>query len=79
MFLVDDTSSVWLQAFVREGDSPAVDIGDEIEFKVLARPDQTFRATISHVSPLFDPATRRLVVRASVPNARSILKREMFA
>ncbi|WP_164177001.1 efflux RND transporter periplasmic adaptor subunit, partial [Streptococcus pneumoniae] len=56
-----------------------VDIGDEIEFKVLARPDQTFRATISHVSPLFDPATRRLVVRASVPNARSILKREMFA
>lgn len=79
LFLVDDTSSVWLQAFVREGDSPAVDIGDEIEFRVLARPDQTFRAAISHVSPLFDPATRRLVVRASVPNARGILKREMFA
>ncbi|MCZ0732773.1 efflux RND transporter periplasmic adaptor subunit [Phreatobacter sp. AB_2022a] len=79
LFLVDDTTTVWLQAFVREGDSPAVDVGDEMEFRVLARPDQTFRATISHVSPLLDPATRRMVVRASVPNPRGLLKREMFA
>lgn len=79
LFLVDDTTTVWLQAFVREGDSPAVDVGDEMEFHVLARPGQTFRASISHVSPLLDPATRRMVVRASVPNPRGLLKREMFA
>lgn len=79
LFLVDDTTTVWLQAFVREGDSPAVDVGDEMEFRVLARPDQTFRTTISHVSPLLDPATRRMVARASVPNPRGLLKREMFA
>lgn len=79
LFLVDDTSHVWLQAFVREGDSPAVDIGDEIAFQVVSRPDQTFTGTISHVSTVLDPATRRLVVRASVDNPRGILKREMFA
>jgi membrane fusion protein, heavy metal efflux system len=79
LFLVDDTTSVWLQAFVREGDSPAVDVGDEIEFRVLARPDETFRATISHVGALLDAATRRLMVRASIANPRGLLKREMFA
>lgn len=79
LFLVDDTTTVWLQAFVREGDSPAVDVGDEMEFRVLARPGETFRATIGHVSPLLDPATRRMVVRAAVPNPRGLLKREMFA
>jgi membrane fusion protein, heavy metal efflux system len=79
LFLVDDTSSVWLQAFVREGDSTAVDVGDEIQFRVLARPDETYSAVINHVSPLLDANTRRLMVRASIPNPRGTLRREMFA
>lgn len=79
LFLVDDTSHVWVQAFVREGDSHSVDIGDEIEFQVMSRPGQTFTGTISHVATVLDAATHRLAVRASIPNPRGILKREMFA
>ncbi len=79
LFLVDDTAHVWLVAYVREGDTAAIDIGDEVAFQVLSMPGQTFTGTVNHVSSVIDPATRRLFLRASIPNPRGLLKREMFA
>ena len=79
LFLVDDTAHVWLVAYVREGDTAAIDIGDEVAFQVLSMPGQTFTGTVNHVSSIIDPATRRLFLRASIPNPRGLLKREMFA
>lgn len=79
LFLVDDTAHVWLVAYVREGDTAAIDIGDEVAFQVLSMPGQTFTGKVNHVSSIIDPATRRLFLRASIPNPRGLLKREMFA
>jgi cobalt-zinc-cadmium efflux system membrane fusion protein len=46
---------------------------------MLAFPNQTFNATIEHVSASLDPSVRRLMVRATIDNADRKFKPEMFA
>lgn len=79
VFVIGDLSTVWLTAFVRETDASTVAVGQEIAFKVLALPDRELHARIDYVSAAIDPATRRLMVRATVNNADGLLKPEMFA
>jgi cobalt-zinc-cadmium efflux system membrane fusion protein len=79
VFVIGDLTTVWLVAYVREADSPKVHIGQQLDFSVLAYPGETFRANISYVSTALDPTTRRLMVRATINNAKGVLKPEMFA
>jgi cobalt-zinc-cadmium efflux system membrane fusion protein len=79
LFTVGDLSTVWLVANVREADAPAMRVGDAVEVRVLALPNRVFRARIAFVGAQVDPATRRLPVRAEVPNPTGELKPEMFA
>jgi membrane fusion protein, heavy metal efflux system len=79
VFVIGDLSTVWLTAFVRETESSAVAVGQEISFSVLALPGRDITARINYVSAAIDPATRRLLVRATVDNPNGLLKPEMFA
>ena len=79
VFVIGDLSSVWVVANVKETDAPAMKLGAPIEFRVMALPDRTFTANISYIAASVDPNTRRLTVRANVPNAEGTLKPEMFA
>ena len=79
VFIVGDLSIVWLTANVREIDSPKVRVGQPIEFTVLAVPERVFTSTITYVSTIVDPTSRRLLVRAEIPNTDGVLKPEMFA
>ena len=79
VFVIGDLSTVWLTAFVRETDASAVAVGQEIAFNVLALPGRTLTARIDYVSAAIDPATRRLLVRATIDNKTGLLKPEMFA
>lgn len=79
VFLIGDTSKVWIAAYVRETDVAKVRIGERLIFKVLTQPDRSFEARIDYVAPGIDPDNRRLLVRASVDNADGLLKPEMFA
>jgi cobalt-zinc-cadmium efflux system membrane fusion protein len=79
VFVIGDLSTVWIVAYVRETDAPKVRIGQRIEFTMLAFPNQTFNATIEHVSASLDPSVRRLMVRATIDNADRKFKPEMFA
>jgi cobalt-zinc-cadmium efflux system membrane fusion protein len=78
-FVIGDLSTVWLTAFVRETDASNVSVGQDISFSVLAAPGRIYQARINYVASAFDPATRRLLVRATVENSDGILKPEMFA
>ena len=78
-FVIGDLSTVWLTAFVRETDASNVSVGQDIAFSVLAAPGRNFQARINYVASAFDPATRRLLVRATVENSDGVLKPEMFA
>jgi cobalt-zinc-cadmium efflux system membrane fusion protein len=79
VFVIGDLSTVWLTAFVRETDAANVSVGQEIAFNVLALPGRTLSARINYVAAAIDPATRRLMVRATVDNKDGQLKPEMFA
>jgi cobalt-zinc-cadmium efflux system membrane fusion protein len=78
-FVIGDLSTVWLTAFVRETDASNVSVGQDIAFSVLAAPGRNFQARINYVASAFDPAMRRLLVRATVENSDGVLKPEMFA
>jgi membrane fusion protein, heavy metal efflux system len=79
VFVIGDLSTVWLTAFVRETESSSVAVGQEISFNVLALPGRDITARINYVSAAIDPATRRLMVRATVDNPGGLLRPEMFA
>ena len=79
VFVIGDLSAVWLTAFVRETDASKVSVGQEIAINVLALPGRPLTARINYVSAAIDPATRRLMVRATIDNKDGLLKPEMFA
>jgi len=79
VFVIGDLSTVWLTAFVRETEASAVAVGQELTFNLLALPGRTFTGRINYVATAIDPATRRLMVRATVDNSSGQLKPEMFA
>jgi membrane fusion protein, heavy metal efflux system len=79
VFVIGNLSSVWLTAFVRETEASAVAVGQEVTFNVLALPGRDLAARIDYVSAAIDPATRRLLVRATIANKEGLLKPEMFA
>lgn len=79
VFLIGDTSKVWLSAFVRESDAAKVRRGQRLTFKVLTHPDRAFESRIDYIAPAIDPDTRRLLVRATLDNPDGLLKPEMFA
>jgi len=79
VFVIGDLSTVWLLAYVRESAAPNIHVGQAIDFTVLAYPNEVFSANVSYVATSLDPATRRLLVRATVDNSRGLLKPEMFA
>ncbi|MBC7581170.1 efflux RND transporter periplasmic adaptor subunit [Tardiphaga sp.] len=79
VFVIGDLSSVWLTAFVRETEAAAVEVGQEMSFSVLALPGRVLTGKINYVATALDPATRRLMVRATLDNSAGQLKPEMFA
>jgi membrane fusion protein, heavy metal efflux system len=78
VFTIGNLDTVWLVAFVRESEAPKVKVGQQLEFKVMAYPDETFQATVDHVSASIDTSTRRLAIRATIDNTAARFKPEMF-
>ncbi|MGB8398254.1 efflux RND transporter periplasmic adaptor subunit [Bradyrhizobium sp.] len=79
VYVIGDLSTVWLTAFVRETDAANVLVGQDVSFGVMALPDRPLSARINYVAAAIDPATRRLLVRATIDNKDGLLKPEMFA
>ena len=79
VFVIGDLSTVWLLAFVRETEASGAAVGQELTFSLLAMPGSQFKARIDYVAPAIDPATRRLLVRATIDNKDGQFKPEMFA
>jgi len=79
VYVIGDLSTVWMTAFVRESDCASVAVGQEVTFNVLALPGRLLSARLNYVATAIDPATRRLLVRATIDNKDFVLKPEMFA
>ncbi|SPP65979.1 putative Heavy metal efflux system, membrane fusion protein [Nitrospira lenta] len=84
LFVVADLSEVWVRANIPEKDIPFVHAihasgGRQAEVRVNAYPKETFKATITYVGDVLDPATRTMQLRLELPNPEGRLKPEMFA
>ncbi|MBC7522447.1 MAG: efflux RND transporter periplasmic adaptor subunit [Sandarakinorhabdus sp.] len=79
LFTVTDPKRLWLLVDVPETAIPRARIGENIVFDVNAWPGRHFTGRISRIGLAVDAATRRVQVRADVPNPDLALKPEMFA
>ena len=79
LFIIADLSHMWMLANVYESDVPWIKIGQPVEVRVMAYPEEVFKATITYIGAAVDPATHRVDVRAVVDNRAQKLKPEMFA
>lgn len=79
LFVVSDLSRLWLLIDLPEQDLGKLRLGEPVNVVVDAYPDARFTATVDRISPLLDPATRRVQVRCRLPNADGRLRPEMFA
>ena len=64
--MIADLSTMWLKAQIFEQDIAFVRIGQEIEAKVAAAPNRTFKARINAISSASDLTTRRVMVRSEI-------------
>jgi cobalt-zinc-cadmium efflux system membrane fusion protein len=76
-FTISDFRKVWLVGNLREEDAPRAHIGQMVQLRPYV--GQPLQARLTYVAPSIDPNTRRLLVRAEVPNPDGRLKPETFA
>lgn len=79
LFGIADLSTMWLKAAVPENDVASIRVGQEMEVRVAALADKTFRARVTQIGSASDATTRRITVRSELPNADGMLRAEMFA
>ena len=79
VYTLGSLATVWLVADVREVDAPLVEVGQEVEVRVLAFAGKVFKAKLTSVGSTVDPITHRVAVRATIENPDSKLKPQMFA
>jgi cobalt-zinc-cadmium efflux system membrane fusion protein len=79
LFVIADLAQMWMLANVYETDVPWIKVGQPVEVRVMAYPEEVFKATITYIGAAVDPATHRVDVRAVVDNPAQKLKPEMFA
>lgn len=81
LFTLADTSSLYVDANIRENDWPAVRIkpGTEVRITLPALVGQTFHAHVKYVGREVAPETNSVPVVASLSNPEGLLRPGMFA
>jgi len=78
-FVVSDLSKVWLVGDLRDSDVAQARVGQAVQVRTPALPGQVFDAKVDFVSPIVDPTTHRVPVRATIANPDGLLRPDMFA
>lgn len=76
---VADVSVMWMQAWVVEGDVPALKVGHAVSVHVDALPGREFKGTVSAIGASLDPDSHRTSVRAEVRDPKHELMAGMLA
>ena len=79
LFTVGDINDVWVWANVYETDIAKVKAGYSAAVTTLAYPDSTFNGVVDELSNILDPVTKVMRIRVKLPNAKGMLKPQMFA
>lgn len=76
---ISDNTRLYCGLDVREKDISRVKKGQAVEIRLLDADGETFRGTVTYISPRVDENTRTIKVRAEVENAAGKLRFGMFA
>ncbi len=79
LVIVTDPSTLWLQIDAPEQLATLFRRGGRLRFTVQSMPADTFDARVDAVGAGLEPETRTLSIRATVPNATTLLKASMLA
>ncbi len=79
VYIVADTSTMWMFANVPEKDAPELQVGQEVRAAVASLPGKTFQGKIVTIGANVDPTTRRVYVRSEIANPTGELRAGMFA
>ena len=79
VYIVADTSTMWMLANVAEKDAPALKIGQEVRATVSPLPGRVFLGRIITIGATIDPNTRRILVRSEIADPNYELRGGMFA
>ncbi len=78
LFEIGDLSNVWVLLEVYEADLPWIRLGQRVSFSTPAFPGRQFNSTITFISPVIDPRTRTVAIRAEAANTSMQLKPDMY-
>ncbi len=78
LFVLSDTSRLWVLLDAKEKDLPYLKPGAKVEIISDALEGRTFNGTIQVIGEKVDPSLRTVKVRATVENPEGFLKPEMF-
>jgi len=78
LFVISDLSRVWLIGDLREEDARQARVGQTLEGRLAGAGAPAIEGRVDYVAPSVDPATRRVAVRALVPNPGGTLRPETF-
>ena len=78
-FTLADLSTMWMVANVVETDAPAYQLGQAVEVRVPAYPDEVFRGVVTTLGLNIDPTTHRQLVRSVIDDPRHKLRAGMLA
>ena len=79
LFVITDTSHLWVFADLPEQNMSKVKVGQAVSVEVDAYPNEAFQGRVSIISETLDPVMRRLQVRCDIDNSQRKLKPEMYA
>ncbi len=78
-YTVANLDEVWVTASVNPSDLDHLRVGQRVNVRTDAWPNETFAGTVTLLGSTLDPATRTLQVRVAVPNRAGKLRPLMFA
>lgn len=78
LFVLADTTTLWLVASVAERDLPALRVGQAALFTVDGLPGRAFQGNLNWISSEVDATSRLVPVRAELSNPDGLLRAHMF-
>ena len=78
LFEIVDTSAMWAEIDVAEGDLPALAIGQAVTLRIDGLGERELTGTISYIALIIDPHTRTAEVRVPVANPDGLVRANMF-
>jgi cobalt-zinc-cadmium efflux system membrane fusion protein len=78
-YSVADLSTMWLNAFAVESDTPLLRVGQKVKAGVMAYSGRVFDGKVSILGPGVDPSTHRLLVRSEIRDPKHELRPGMIA